>query len=90
MAEEKQNNIAEIFNAEKGSIAILYDGIWGIGKTHDWNNEISPKLQTKEKYYVSLFGLKNAADIKDKFGTTVGGKSLEWQDTRSFGFGLDF
>lgn len=65
MAEEKQNNIAEIFNAEKGGIAILYDGIWGIGKTHDWNNEISPKLQAKEKYYVSLFGLKNAADIKD-------------------------
>lgn len=65
MAEEKQNNIAEIFNTEKGGIAILYDGIWGIGKTHDWNNEISPKLQIREKYYVSLFGLKNAAEIKD-------------------------
>lgn len=38
----------------------------------------------------STVSRQNAADIKDKFGTTVGGKSLEWQDTRSFGFGLDF
>ena len=65
MTDKIQNNIVKIINNAAKGVVILYDGCWGIGKTHDWLKTIEPAITKKQKYYVSLFGLKNAAEIKD-------------------------
>ncbi len=59
------NNISDIFNNTSDGVVVLYDGIWGIGKTYDWLHHIAPALTADKKYYVSLFGLKNTDAIKE-------------------------
>lgn len=81
MTDKIQNNIIKIINSTAKGIVILYDGCWGIGKTHDWLKTIEPAITKKQKYYVSLFGLKNAAEIKD----TLLAKYFEHiKDTKKF------
>ena len=54
-----------LLNDDNNGKTIMLSGAWGAGKTHFWQNEISPKLKEKQtNIYVSLYGKESIAEIK--------------------------
>lgn len=45
---------------------ILLKGSWGSGKTYRWENKIKPAINRKHKIYISLFGMQNIDEVKQK------------------------
>lgn len=66
--------VEEYLKEENSSYAILLTGKWGIGKTHYYNNELAPMINTTntiednskpyKAVYISLFGLKSIKDVQ--------------------------
>ncbi len=66
MKQENSNiDVISTLLEQNGKIVLL-DGNWGSGKTYRWNNIIKPSIKKKNKIYVSLFGVKNIEEIKER------------------------
>lgn len=57
-------------SSDEGSITFL-NGPWGVGKTHFWKSSIQKSLTKRKCLYVSLFGVKDVSDIKEKILATI-------------------
>lgn len=62
------NEIMYVLDHEKERKSFLLDGTWGIGKTYFFQHKIRPMLTQKEitVIEVSLFGLKDLTELKNK------------------------
>jgi len=54
-----------LLNPDNNGKTIMLSGAWGSGKTHFWQNEVSPKLKEKQtNIYVSLYGKESIDEIR--------------------------
>jgi hypothetical protein len=73
-------NTLDSFFSEKDLTVLVIRGAWGIGKTYFWDNYIQGRIDSKQLQqtaysYVSLFGLRDVSELKQRIFRT--GKLLK-------------
>jgi hypothetical protein len=79
------NKTLDSFFNDKELKVLVLKGLWGIGKTYFWENYINKKIFNEDLpyiaySYISLFGLRNLAELKSKIlssGQLLNSKNIQ-------------